>query len=69
MNNNYCFARRHHLVGNFVAGSKSSLDAEMAALLSRLLGLVKVAVISGSNWAHFEKQLLANLPHDEHLKN
>jgi len=52
-----------------LAESKSSLDAEMAALLSTLLGLVKVAVISGGNWAQFEKQLLANLPHNEHLKN
>ena len=49
--------------------SKSPLDAEMAALLNTLLGLVKVAVISSGNWAQFEKQLLANLPHDEHLKN
>lgn len=52
-----------------LAESKSSLDAEMATLLSALLGLVKVAVISGGNWAQFKKQLLANLPHDEHLKN
>ena len=31
--------------------------------------LSKVAVISGGNWPQFEKQLLSNLPHDEHLKN
>lgn len=52
-----------------LAESKSPLDAEMAKLLSALLGLVKVAVISGGNWPQFEKQLLSNLPHDEHLKN
>lgn len=32
-----------------LAKSKSSLDAEMAALLDSLLGIVKVAVISGGN--------------------
>ncbi|MGH8575897.1 MAG: HAD-IIB family hydrolase [Gammaproteobacteria bacterium] len=50
-----------------LAESKSSLDAEMATLLSALLGIVKVAVISGGNWPQFEKQLLANLSHGEHL--
>jgi hydroxymethylpyrimidine pyrophosphatase-like HAD family hydrolase len=52
-----------------LAESKSSLDAEMTTLLSVLLGIVKVAVISGGNWPQFEKQVLANLPHDERLKN
>ena len=52
-----------------LAESKSSLDAEMAALLNALLGIVKVAVISGGNWPQFEKQLLANLSQDERLKN
>lgn len=52
-----------------LAESKSALDAEMATLLSALLGIVKVAVISGGNWPQFEKQLLANLPHDERLNN
>jgi len=33
-----------------LAESKESLDAEMAALLSALLGIVKVAVISGGDW-------------------
>ena len=41
----------------------------MAALLRALLSVVKVAVISGGNWQQFEKQLLANLPRDERLKN
>ena len=40
-----------------LALSKSSLDAEMAALLVRLLAIVKVAVISGGAWAQFEKQV------------
>jgi HAD superfamily hydrolase (TIGR01484 family) len=52
-----------------LAESKSSLDAEMAALLHDLLGIVKVAVISGGDWPQFEKQVLSNLPHDERLKN
>jgi len=52
-----------------LAESKASVDAEMATLLSKLLEIVKVAVISGGNWPQFEKQVLSNLPHDEHLKN
>ena len=52
-----------------LAESKSPLDAEMSALLHDLLGIVKVAVISGGDWPQFEKQVLSNLPHDEHLKN
>ena len=52
-----------------LAESKSSLDAEMAALLSALLGIVKVAVISGGNWQQFNEQVLSNLPHDEQLKH
>ena len=52
-----------------LAESKSSLDAEMAALLHELLGVAKVAVISGGDWPQFEKQLLSNLPQDERLIN
>lgn len=52
-----------------LAESKSALDAEMSALLSELLGMVRVAIISGGNWPQFEKQLLSNLPHDDRLKN
>src|SRR5271170_6990774 len=52
-----------------LAESKSQLDAGMAALLHDLLGIVKVAVISGGGWPQFEKQLLSNLPHDERLAN
>jgi hypothetical protein len=52
-----------------LAESKSSLDAEMSGLLHDLLGIVKVAVISGGDWPQFQKQLLSNLPHDERLVN
>jgi HAD superfamily hydrolase (TIGR01484 family) len=52
-----------------LAESKSSLDSEMAKLLNSLLGIVKVSVISGGTWSQFEKQVLANLSHDERLKN
>jgi phosphomannomutase len=52
-----------------LAESKSALDKGMAALLHALLGVVKVAVISGGDWPQFEKQLLSNLPHDERLAN
>jgi phosphomannomutase len=41
----------------------------MGLLLQELLGLSKVAVISGGDWPQFENQLLSNLPRDEHLKN
>lgn len=52
-----------------LAESKSSLDAEMATLLGALMGIVKVAVISGGDWPQFEKQVLLNLPNDEQLQN
>ena len=52
-----------------LAESKSSLDKEMSALLYDLLCIVKVAVISGGGWPQFEKQILSNLPNDEHLIN
>lgn len=52
-----------------LAESKASLDAEMAGLLHDLLAIAKVAVISGGDWPQFEKQLIANLPHDRRLAN
>jgi len=52
-----------------LAESKSPLDAEMAGLLHDLLGIVRVAVISGGAWKQFEEQLLSNLPRDERLAN
>lgn len=41
----------------------------MASLLHDLLGVMKVAVISGGDWSQFQKQLLANLPDDERLSD
>jgi HAD superfamily hydrolase (TIGR01484 family) len=52
-----------------LAESKSSLDAEMSRLLNDLLGILKVAVISGGDWPQFEKQVLSHLPHNGSLVN
>ena len=52
-----------------LAQSKCPPDAEMATLLGDLLGIVRVAVISGGNWPQFQNQLLAHLPHDDRLEN
>ncbi len=52
-----------------LAESKSSLDAEMKALLQKLLGKMKVAVISGGDWPQFKKQLLSEFPVNKSLKN
>ncbi len=52
-----------------LAESKSSVDEQMAGLLHDLLGVVRVAVISGGDWPQFEKQVLSHLPHDERLEN
>jgi phosphomannomutase len=52
-----------------LAESKSPLDSQMAALLGRLLEVVKVAVISGGAWSQYEKQVLSYLPGDARLKN
>jgi hypothetical protein len=52
-----------------LAPSKSALDKRTAAFLHDLLGIVKVAVISGGAWAQFEKQLLSDIPHDDRLAN
>lgn len=52
-----------------LAESKTSLDAEMATLLTALVGIVNVAVISGGSWQQFKQQLLSNLPDNERLKH
>jgi len=52
-----------------LAESKSTMDAEMAELLTSLLGMVKVAVISGGAWPQFEKQVLATLPERAQLQH
>lgn len=45
-----------------LAASKSAVDAEMAGLLTSLLGVVQVAIISGGDLPQFQKQVLAQLP-------
>jgi phosphomannomutase len=52
-----------------LADSKSPIDGEMAQLLEHLLGLAKVAVISGGTWQQFETQVLTHLRDDECLQN
>ena len=52
-----------------LAESKSTVDAEMAALLGALLAIVKVAIISGGAWPQFEKQALSNMVQDAQLSN
>jgi HAD superfamily hydrolase (TIGR01484 family) len=52
-----------------LAPSKSSLSPQTAALLHGLLGIIKVAVISGGAWTQFEKQLLTDLPQGSLLAN
>jgi HAD superfamily hydrolase (TIGR01484 family) len=52
-----------------LAESKAAIDDEMAALLGRLLGVVKVAVISGGDWPQFETQVLERLPASSPLGN
>jgi phosphomannomutase len=50
-----------------LAESKAAIDDEMAARLCDLLGVLRVAVISGGNWPQFETQVLSHLPHDDRL--
>ncbi len=52
-----------------LAESKASIDADMSRLLHDLLGIVKVAVISGGDWPQFEKQVVSHLSQDESLTN
>jgi len=52
-----------------LAPSKSPIDGEMGVALQSLLGVVKVAVISGGNWPQFQKQIVAQLPEQTHLAN
>lgn len=52
-----------------LALSKSPIDSEMGRLLDRLLGLVKVAVISGGNWPQFQKQVISRLSAGSILDN
>ena len=52
-----------------LADSKAALDDEMAEIIVKLLGIVKMAIISGGDWPQFEKQVLAKLPNKKRLKN
>lgn len=52
-----------------LAESKAPLDEEMVSIFSRLIGTVKVAIISGGDWPQFEKQVLSHLAHKKNLKN
>ena len=52
-----------------LAPSKSPIDDEMAALLTTLLGVAKVAIISGGGYPQFQAQVVAHLPQDDRLKN
>ena len=51
-----------------LAESKAPIDDETSARLCDLLGVVRVAVISGGDWPQFEAQVLSRLPHDDRLK-
>jgi len=52
-----------------LAQSKSAIDDEMAALLAKLLEVVKVAIISGGALLQFEQQVLGHLAKDAALTN
>jgi HAD superfamily hydrolase (TIGR01484 family) len=41
----------------------------MAKLLQDLLGVAKVAIISGGDWPQFEKQVISHLPQNQILNN
>ena len=51
-----------------LAESKAAVDPEMAGLLERLLGVVRVAIISGGALPQFQEQVLAKLPATAHLE-
>lgn len=52
-----------------LAESKTAIDNEMVGLLNTLLGIMKVAVISGGDWKQFKKQIIDNLPEDANFNN
>jgi phosphomannomutase len=52
-----------------LAKSKAELDGEMGSLLCNLLGVVRVAIISGGDLPQFEKQVLGHLPAPSNLRN
>jgi HAD superfamily hydrolase (TIGR01484 family) len=52
-----------------LAESKAAIDKEMAGLVYALLGIMKVAIISGGDWTQFKKQIIDRLPEDTNFKN
>jgi HAD superfamily hydrolase (TIGR01484 family) len=52
-----------------LAESKSAIDDEMGTLLAALLGVIRVAVISGGDLPQFQAQIVAHLPAGADLKN
>jgi len=45
-----------------LALSKTAIEPQMAAALTRLLGVCDVAIISGGAWPQFDRQVLEKLP-------
>jgi phosphomannomutase len=52
-----------------LALSKSAIDDEMVALLTSLLGVAKVAIISGGDMSQFQTQVIARLPEGDRFEN
>jgi phosphomannomutase len=52
-----------------LALSKSAIDEEMVGLLSSLLGVAKVAIISGGDMPQFQTQVIARLPAGDRFEN
>jgi phosphomannomutase len=52
-----------------LAQSKAALDDEMAGLFGRLLGVIKVAIISGGDFPQFQKQVIDRLPSSSDVGN
>lgn len=52
-----------------LAESKQAIGEPMAAALGKLLGVTRVAVISGGDWPQFETQVVSRLPRDADLAN
>jgi phosphomannomutase len=52
-----------------LAQSKAALDDEMATLFGRLLGVIKVAIISGGDFPQFQKQVIDRLPSSSDVGN
>lgn len=51
-----------------LAESKQPIDQGTAELLAELLGLLRVAVISGGDWPQFETQVVSRLPSTADLR-